>query len=247
MQNIILTTEEENFIKIAKIILDIVPKYLRKLFIYQWNNTYPNHKWQSDNLSIDFLLSRVPKVCHDIAYVSKMREQNEARACRHLVFVKKMKEESIEEWGSAALTFAFTGCGHQWIEEGCHLDKRMPHLLLSEGIYIIRKVHSDFCSNPSSMQCSQTTFRSVTWQLKSLAIHIFGADAEREINEIINSQIATEMAKEQLKQQLPEVKNPNDELESLFNGKYHTLFRLQSNYYMIQFFLEQHLFILNHF
>ena len=201
VHNMLLTAEEENFIKITKIILDIVPKYLRKLFVCHWDNTYPNHKLQSENLTVEFLLSRVPK------------------ACRHLVFVKKMKEESIEEWGSAALAFAFTDCGHRLIEGGRRLDERISPLRLSEELDIIRKIHRDFCSNPSSRQCSHATFTNVASQMKSLAMNVFGADAEREVNEIIASQMATDVTIEQLNQQLRKEGNPTEEHDNLYKGK----------------------------
>jgi len=205
VQNMVLTAEEENFIKITKIILDILPKYLRKLFVYHWDNTYPNHKWQSENLTVQFLISRVPK------------------ACRHLVFVKKMKEESIQDWGSAALAFAFTDCGHHLIEGGRSRDKRLSPLRLSEELDIIRKIHIDFCSNPSISQCSETTFTNVASQMRSLAINVLGTDAEREINEIITSQMATDITMEQLKQQLRKEGNPNDGHEKLFKDLMFTM------------------------
>jgi len=44
-----LSDEEENFTKIAKLVLDVFPNYLRKCFIEQWNNKFPSQKWQSDN------------------------------------------------------------------------------------------------------------------------------------------------------------------------------------------------------
>ena len=133
--------------------------------------------------------------------------------------LKQLKEESIQDWSSAALVFAFRDCGHHLIEGGHRRDKRLSPLRLREELDIIRKIHIDFCSSPSISQCSETTFTNLTSQMKSFAMNVLGTDAECEINEIITSQMATDVAIEQLKQQLRKEGSPNDGQEKLFKGK----------------------------
>ena len=199
--NIQLTAEEENFVKINKILLDIIPRYLRELFVGHWDIKYPNHKWWSDSSSVDMLLSGFPKGSHFID------------------FVRKMKTEDIEKWGTAALIFAFMNCGHRLVEVCRPYDSRVPRLCLCKELGIIRRIHSDFCRGPCSTQCPSGAFTEAASQIKFVARNIFGFYAEHEIDEIIQSQVATEKTIEQLEQQLRKEKIPDDELKNLVRGR----------------------------
>ena len=200
----VLSAEEENFIKITKIVLDIVPKYLRRLFVYCWSKSR-KYKWKPDDMS-SMMLSTVP-VWYSNIDIGK----------RH--FMDTMTSVRIGEWNISTLLFAFLDA-NMYLVKGCRpVNKRSLPLRVSEEIDVIRMVKKDFFSDPSSMQCSSVTFTEVTSKIKSVARNIFDADAEIEIDEFIRSKITTTMTKEQLKKQLPK-KNPINEHEKLFSGEF---------------------------
>ena len=55
----VLTKERENFLKLANVILDPIPKCLRRLFIKQWNEKF-HTPWNSDSLSGEYLWRAIP-------------------------------------------------------------------------------------------------------------------------------------------------------------------------------------------
>ena len=200
-----VSAEEENFIKITKIIIDIVPKYLRKLFLHYWSKRYSGGTRWSDDTSAMMLLNRIPITVHN----------NEKT--KH--YINTIKSVEVGAWSIQTLVFLFLESGMR-LFKGCRsVNKRNLPLRVSEEIDIIRKVRSDFFADPSSMQCSSIIFREVTSKIKSVARNIFGVDAVNEIDETMRSKITTTLTIEKLKQRLP-MKNPVDDREELFSGKF---------------------------
>lgn len=56
-----LTQEEENFSKLCKIVLTVIPENLRTYFKWQWNCMYPHNKWQDSAADGQFLIGLVPQ------------------------------------------------------------------------------------------------------------------------------------------------------------------------------------------
>ena len=203
--NISLVAEEGNHIKVAKILLDIVPKYLRQLFIEKWNQKYPNHKWKSDRASGEYLFRELPL-------------EVKSRKARGKV-IDKLRSGNENEWDMFTLIFVMLDSSLDLVE-GCRRnDRRIPPLRISEEIDLIRVIKNDFYSHASSMSCSFSNFMTITSRIKSTAKHIFGNDAGNEIANIVQSPVATTMTIERLKQQLEKEKNSSYELERLLKGK----------------------------
>ena len=192
-----LSREEQNFIKITKIVLEIVPKYLRKLFIEKWNQKYPNNKWQSDSASGNFLFNQIP---------------NAAKNGRNGVYANNMKSGKENEWDTTTLLYGMLYSQLNLIQ-CCRPDgQRSAPLYISEEIDSIRKIRNEFFAHASTMKSSFTTFLDIISHLNSVAKNIFDINAEHDIEDIVKSHIKAEVA-DLLKQQLHIEKNRNDEFE----------------------------------
>ena len=198
-----LSREEENFIKITRIVLEIVPKYLRKLFIEKWDQKYPNNKWQSDSASGNFLFN-------EIQHAAKKRISG--------VYANNMQSGKENEWDTTTIVYILLYSELNLIPQCRPNGQRSDPLLISEEIDIIRNIRNEFVAHASTTKCSFLTFLEIIWKVYSVAKNIFGADAEHEIEDLVKSQITTEVA-DVLKQQLHIEKNRLDEFEKKLKGE----------------------------
>ena len=51
-----MANAEENFYRTSHIVLDVLPRYLRHLFLALWNSKYPNSQWDNSPASGQFFL-----------------------------------------------------------------------------------------------------------------------------------------------------------------------------------------------
>jgi len=195
-----LSNEKENFVKIVRIVLDVVPHYLRKLFITKWEEKYPNEKWQSNNTSGNALVAKVAKVNNNYA--------------------DKLKAGDEQQWDTTVLVYVFLYSGLSLIDQ-CRNPKetRIPPLRISEEIDIIRETRNEFFGHPPQMSCPSHDFTAIVDKLKSVAKNIFGADVEKEIDDIGKVPISTQSTAN-LGQRLEDEKNRNDQFnQSLMEVK----------------------------
>ena len=201
--NMSLSREEENFIKITKIVLEIFPKYLRSLFIEKWDQKYPNNKWQSDNVSGDFLFNEIP---------------NAAKKGSNRVYANKLQSGNENNWDTTTLVYAMLYSELELIPSCRPNGQRSVPLLISEEIDIIRKIRNEFFAHASTMNCSFSTFLDIVSKVNNVAKNIFGIDAEHEVEDIVKSKISTEVA-DLLKQQLLIEKNRSNDFGKCLKGK----------------------------
>jgi len=181
-----LSREEEYFVKITKIVLEIVPKYLRKLFIEKWDQKYPNNKWQSDSASGNFVFNEIP---------------NAAKNGRNGVYASNMQSGNERDWDASTLVYAMLYSQLNLIPI-CRPDgQRSDPLRISEEIDILRKIRNEIVAHTSTINLPFGTFLEISWKVYSVAKKIFGMDAELEIEEVVMSNITTDIA-ELLKQHL---------------------------------------------
>ena len=194
-----LSNEKENFVKIARIILDVVPHYLRKLFITKWEEKYPNEKWQSNNTSGDALVAKVAKVNNNYA--------------------EKLKAGDEQQWDTTILVYVFLYSGLSLIDQ-CRNPKetRIQPLRISEEIDIIRETRNEFFGHATQMSCLSHDFTAIVDKLKSVAKNIFGAGVEKEIDDIGKVPINTQSTAN-LRQRLEEEKTRNDQFNQSLKGK----------------------------
>ena len=170
------TEEEENFHKLSEIILDIIAKHLRFLFIKKWNDkyngqTYPNQQWNSDATSGKFLCNELPS---GFRYGKGNTE-----------YVIKMETGNEQEWDTIILVKVMLDCGLNLVQ-GCRAkDKRSSPLRLSEELDKIRIYRNDFAHNPKAL-CKPNNFKQFLSDIKSTAKNLFGEDAEKEIDKVEN-------------------------------------------------------------
>jgi len=194
-----LSREEEYFIKITKIVVDIFPKYLRKLFIDKWDQKYEYNRWQSDIASGNFLFNKIP---------------NDAKKGRNRVYAINLKSGKESDWDTSTLVYAMLYSQLNLIPS-CRPDgQRSAPLLISEEIDIIRKIRNDIPAHAPSMKCSFRPFLEIISQVHSVAENIFGINAKHEIEDLVKLPISTDVA-DLLKQQLLIEKNRNDEFEKV--------------------------------
>ena len=202
-----LSREEEYFIKITKIVLEIFPKYLRKLFIEKWDQKYPNNKWQSDSASGNFLFNQIP---------------NAAKNGRNGVYANNMKSGKENEWDTTTLVYAMLYSLLNLIPSCRPNGQRSVPLYISEEIDIIRKIRNEFFAHASTMILPFGTFLEIIWKVYGVAKNIFGIDAEREIEDIAMSKITPDIA-ELLKHHLCIERDRNGEFEICRNANYQFL------------------------
>jgi len=188
-----LSNEKENFVKIARIVLDVVPHYLRKLFITKWEKKYPNEKWQSNIISGNALVAKIAKV--DKRYADRLKAGDE------------------QKWDTTILVYVFLYSNLNLIDQ-CRNPKetRIPPLRISEEIDIIRETRNEYFGHLPQMSCPSHDFTAIVDKLKSVAKNIFDADAdaEKEIDDIGKMPIDTQSTAN-LRQRLEEEKNRNDQ------------------------------------
>ena len=194
------SSEEDNFIRIAKILLDTIPKYLRRLFVEKWNWKYPNKKWQSNMATVEFLLSQMPRRKPVGPHAKNIMSGNEA------------------EWDISTLRFAMHRSGLNLIPSCRPGNQRSVPLLISEEIEVIWAIRNQLFNDTPSMRCSSATFTEMVSKIKGVAKNIFGVDAENEVDKIAQSQIVTLKMVEKLKYMLCIEKYSNDERRKQLQG-----------------------------
>ena len=169
-----LSSENENYRKLAYILLEIIARYLRAYFVKLWNDKYPDEKWLDDidkrNLKFHGLLVKG-------MYTPRILNGNE------------------QTWDTTTLTHAIVGAGLKLTEGSRPQKQRSGKLLPSEEIEIIRNIRNTFYGHVLSMSCSEEKFKDVMTSIKSVARNIFGEDAEKEIEKFENSPVTAIMRK----------------------------------------------------
>jgi len=198
-----LSVEETNYMKITKIVIETIPKYLRRCFIQQWNLKYPKKKWKSDNASGIFLFNQLPDKI-------KNNKSNETS-------MDKIKTGNEQQWDTSTLVLVMLNSGLKLIKGVRPSKERSTPLRISEEIDVIRDIRNLHFAHASNMSCSSDDFTKIMTDIKSTARNIFSKDAEKEIDEIEKSQIETKMSTE-LRRQLDIEIDSNRELNTAFES-----------------------------
>ena len=187
--------------------LDIIPKYLRILFIQKWNDKF-SQKWNSDKESGIFIESEIPKP--------------NKKNCRYYKSIEsKIVNGNEEKWDVTVLMFVLLFSGLELMEGLRDKDKRNGQLRESEKIDKIRDIRNSYFAHAESMRCSATEFASMIGGIKITVQGLFGHSAEAEICDIESSSIGNKITN-QLKEQLEEQIRCNEMLKEMaksFNGK----------------------------
>ena len=184
-------SEKNNYVKISYIILDIIPRFSRKLFIEKWNEKHPDKRWNSDANSGNNLYSELPEGFR----------RNKAKK----IFIDKMVTGRESEWDTTTLAQVLVDSGLNLIKKCRRKGQRSNPLRISEQIDTLRHVRNNFFAHLPSMSYSSQEFADSLANIKRIALSLFGEEAVREIAVIETSKIEKEiyeMADELVKAEL---------------------------------------------
>ena len=167
-----LSKEAENFIKIAKIVLEIFPKHLRKLFVKQWNIKYKPHTWGNDVASGALLLNEIQK-----------HAKNRNFSNRYFSVLSKGNEE---DWDTTALAFILLLPNLNLIQ-----DRQ-----INNEIHYLKNIRNEVFAHSKDMSYPSSDFNNLIEQIKNASNNVFGIDAKDEIEKIETSQVTTAMTKQ---------------------------------------------------
>ena len=170
-----LSSEKENYIKLAYILLEIVPGHLRKYFIKLWDNKYPNEKWQDDT-------AKRNRKLQSLLVTGNMRKNQD-------IYSRKLLDGNEEKWDITTLIHAILHPDLQLIRQCRPKTERTHPLLESEEIDIIRDMRNSSYAHVDSMSCTNNEFNTNMVSIKRVAKNVFGENAEKEIEDIANSRI----------------------------------------------------------
>ena len=181
-----LNDEEKHFVKLVKIIIDVLPKHLRAFFVDKWNTKYPTSQWTNDAASGQLL--------HDA-----ILQRN--RLGFHDPLGQMILTGDIETWDSTTLFFVLLSAKLNLIDAPRRKNNRNPPFNESENINRLREIRNTFFGHVPNMSISAAEFRNISAELEAIAKDVFGNGAEKEIHQIVNSQAGTSLS-EPLKSQL---------------------------------------------
>ena len=155
-----LSTEKSNFVKVEKVLLNVVPKYLRQLFKEQWNRNYPDQEWDRSDASRSLLLKKL----------SDLRNSDTD-------FKKKLTTGNEQNWDAATLFLILLDSSLTLSTNG----------KMREDIKMLKAIDSSFFADKSKASMSSEDFEEKMGKIKSIARRIFNENAEKEVNDIENS------------------------------------------------------------
>ena len=134
-----MSVEQKNFVKISWIVLDIFPKYLRKLFKRLWDKKHPDEEWCSGNES-QVLCNKLKK---DVIERAKSKG-----------ILEKLKNENDQTWDVTTLAFALQDTKLE-LRDSCRERKDWnPPLRESEQIRTLGDIRNAVYAHPESMSWS---------------------------------------------------------------------------------------------
>ena len=192
-----LAEGNEAFIKLVKIIIDIVPKHLRALFVNKWNAKNPAQPWANDAASGQLLLNAIPpNVKQNKKYFHKTLEQT-------------ILTGVSETWDPTTLFFVFLYAELNLIGTSFPKVQRSP---TCTKIDRLREIRNGFFAHVSEMSTSAIDFGNISTEMKAIAKDVFGNAAEDEIDKVVNSKIETKLSK-QLQSDLDKQMKINQEFQ----------------------------------
>ena len=200
-----LKDEHENFVKLVKIIIEVLPKHLRALFVNKWDTNNPTQQWTNDAASGQLLHNAIPQNV----------KKNKGRF--HKTLEQMILTGDIKTWDPTALFFVFLNTEPNLIGTFRPKNQRIHPFTEIEKIDRFREIRNTFFAHVPNMSISAVDFGKISTELKGIAKDVFGNTAENEIDQIVNSQITTPLS-DQLKSQLQKENCFNEECRKSLQG-----------------------------
>ena len=175
-----LTSEQECFAKLARLIIEVLPKHLRMLFKTKWDAKFPTKPWADDANSGQDLCNAIPA-----------SSKNKNGDLCSPVLQQNILAGKSDSWDSTVLFFLFLYSDLKLIEKCRSKDKRVHPLNDGERVDRLCEIRNEFYGHPSSIPFPPVDFVSVSSEIKSIASDLFGTVAENEIDQIIHAKMTT--------------------------------------------------------
>ena len=169
-----LTCEEENFCKSTKMIIEIMPKHLRQLFVTEWNAKFPSQPWANDAVSGQLLFNAIPPSA-----------KNKNGDLNRKELQPKILSGDANSWDPTILFYLFFFADLQLI------DTCRPYTQTASTINRFRELRNSYFGHPANTCISVDDFETLSKEIKDIAKDLFGTLAENEIDQVIRSQMTT--------------------------------------------------------
>ena len=179
---------DTNYLKLAFILLEIIPKYLRSYFIKLWNEKYQYNNWDD--------VDRKDRKLKNLLLAGR-KEQNLD------IYTWTILNENVDEWDSTTLVCAILHPDLKLLQNGCRpLVQRSIPLHESEEIDVIRGVQNSLYGPGLSIFCTDAEFNNIMVSLKTVAGKRFGRVAQKEISDFDENFSITRLTKGQMERLL---------------------------------------------
>ena len=193
-----LTSEQENFIKIVKIIVEMMPKHLRDFFITSWDAKFPTQPWANDATSGQYLYNAIPQSV----------KKNQTKF--NITLQQMILGGDCETWDPSALFFVLLYAGLKITDKCRPRNQRAYPFTVSENIDRLRELRNVFFGHVINMSVPDADFGKISTELKEIIKDIFGTIVEDEIDQIINAQMTSQLSHD-LKSKLHKEKQINED------------------------------------
>lgn len=189
-----LTQEGENFVRFAKIILEVVPTNLRSFFESKWNIKYPLNKWDDTQTSGLFLMNEIKRRPSGILS-SQMKE--------------KLKAGDKNQWDSTTLFFVLLG--RLGIIPTMRLfPQRSPPLLVSEEIDKLRLIRNESFAHISAASITNADYHQTVIEIENIFTNLGWMQGLQEI-QLIKTRAVSTLQMQVLKEKFKAEKKKNDD------------------------------------
>ena len=189
-----LNQEGENFVRFAKIILEVVPANLRTLFESKWNTKYPLNQWDDTRKSGSFLLREINK--RPSAMLSSQMKET-------------LKAGDKNQWDSTTLFFVLLG--KLGLTPAMRLfPQRSPPLLVSEEIDKLRVIRNESFAHIPAASITNADYHQTVLEIENIFTNLGWMQGLQEIQLIKQTVISTTQM-EALKEKFKAEKKKNDD------------------------------------
>ena len=194
-----LTKEGENFVRLSKIILEIVPANLRIFFETEWNKKFKNNPWDDTPTSGSLL-------------VKEIKRMNKSRAKWTNDIKQALATGDKNKWDCTTMSFVLLDSELRIIPKTRSPTQQKHPLLASEEIYKLRKIRNASYAHLDSASINEADYQKVISEIEQIFTNLgWGL---QDIQSIKSSAVSTSEMKA-LEKKLREEKESNDKVMAI--------------------------------
>eukprot|EP00112_Aurelia_sp_Birch-Aquarium-sp1_P012257 Seg2576.4 transcript_id=Seg2576.4/GoldUCD/mRNA.D3Y31 product="Nucleotide-binding oligomerization domain-containing protein 2" protein_id=Seg2576.4/GoldUCD/D3Y31 len=191
-----LTKEGENFVRLAKIILEIVPANLRIFFETEWNKKFQNNKWDDTPTSGSFLVNEIKKM-----KVPRRSFTNDIETA--------LAAGNKNKWDCTILFFVLLFSELRIIPKTRSPTQKKPPLLASEEIDKLRQIRNGSFAHLASTSIDETDYQQIISEIEQIFTNLGLTQGLHDIKSIKSRAVSTSEMKT-LEMKLRQEKEKND-------------------------------------